>query len=176
MGLWKTGIRGPAIRGVPHLPIDCLGVVGQQDKPPVQLGGHRSSPQQLGEVNSLLPPGAASAGGQAGQEEGAGRALTETVLPSPNIWCQCSPKIERFLLPPRRKQCWKESQIQQGCCKEGSRSLAAASTSRGVTPGTHISLRQVPRDESCPDDPRGCRASQLPGAESHQHFPLVAGI
>lgn len=68
-----------------------------------------------------------------GREAGPGRswaaaehAVIETVLPSPNIWCERSPKIEHFLLPPQRKQRCKETQTQQGWCKERSHSLAAS--------------------------------------------------
>lgn len=149
MGLWKAS-AAPGIRGAPEHPwhhgngIDYLRVVGQQDNPPVLPGGRGSSRQQLGEVNSLLEQGcqrwmSGRAGGRGRVTSGRGRqaapgcscaeaehAVIETVLPSLNIWCECSPKIDHFLLPPQRKQCWKESQLRQGWCKEGSRSLAAS--------------------------------------------------
>lgn len=138
--------------GVPEHPrphgtgTDCLGEVGPHDNPPALPGGRGCSPLQPGDVNSLLPSRsrAASGGGQAGQERGrvssgtgreaepgrswaaAEHAVIETVLPSPNIWCERSPKIEHFLLPPQRKQRCKETQTQQGWCKERSHSLAAS--------------------------------------------------
>lgn len=182
VGLWKTSTRGPGIRGVPTWPIDCLGVVGQQDKPPVQLGGTDPALSSWGRWTPSLLPELPALEVRQGRRKGQG-LLTETVLPSPNIWCQCSPKIDHFLLPPRRKQCWKESQIQQGWCKEGSRSLAASHREPLPHPGvwlwdhTSVSGRfQGISPAKRPDDPRGCRASQLPGAETHQHFPSVAGI
>lgn len=109
---------------------------GAAGQPSCPTGGAWIPPPAAGgrQIHSYSypPRGAGSGGCQARQEEGvrtplgdprpvpthpcveAERAVPEMASMSLNNWYKCSPKPDHFLLPPQRKQRWKEAQSQGG--------------------------------------------------------------
>lgn len=82
--------------------IDCLGMVGQRDKPCPTWGAWIQPPAAGGERQTRSYP------------PGVGLAAMDAPLPPLNIWYNRSPKIDHFLLPSQRKRRWKEAQSQPG--------------------------------------------------------------
>lgn len=175
MGLWKAS-AAPGIRGVPEHPwhhgngIDYLRVVGQQDNPPVLPGGRGSSRQQLGEVNSLLPPGAGlpAVDVRQGRRKGQGHQRQGQAGSARVLLCGSTARSDRDsvaitehlvrMLPKNRSLPSSTSKetvlegvlataglVQGGVSFTGSLPLGATDRFRGVILGPAISLRQDPR-------------------------------
>lgn len=157
--------------------IDCLGMVGQRDKPCPTWGAWIQPPAAGGERQTRSYP------------PGVGLAAMDAPLPPLNIWYNRSPKIDHFLLPSQRKRRWKEAQSQPG--RIGARKGPyRRRVCRQPLAGSqlHILERDFGTKHQSQAGPKGsvlqntqrtvrvlCLPAPPPRAETHQRFAIGAG-
>lgn len=165
---------------------------GAAGQPSCPTGGARIPPPAAGgrQIHSYSypPRGAGSGGCQARQEEGvrtplgdprpvpgaepthpcveAERAVPEMASMSLNNWYKCSPKPDHFLLPPQRKQRWKEAQSQGG--RDSTRRVPVAGGFPGSTCWELVTWPRVQLSDkpSVPGPTRGVSLAKHPNTRA----------